>query len=164
MIGGVSGDVQRAKRVARSLGLEGDSTRHGDGWSNSVWLYPDVVIRVAASPGPGTLHREAYLASRLPAEVGYPQLLGHGVIDGHEWMTQVRLPGDNLAAVWNELDSANRSFAVADLWTRLAHVRHADMTGLVQPPTPLYAFEPTALSTQVAESPVDRWRPCYVPG
>src|SRR4051794_39430531 len=123
MLVDMSSALQRVGRVADLLGVDGDPLRHGDGWSNCAWLYPDVVIRVAARAGPGTLHQEAALAPRLPPEVGYPRLLGHGVIDGHEWMAQVRLPGDNLAAVWDELDSANRSFAVADLWTRLAHVR-----------------------------------------
>ena len=152
MIVDMSSALQRVGKVAGLLGVDGDPLRHGDGWSNHAWLYQDVVIRVAARPGPGTLHQEAALGPRLPTEVGYPRLLGHGVIDGHQWMAQVRLPGDNLAAVWDELDSANRSVAVADLWARLAHLRHADMTGLVLPPTPLYAFSPTTLSTQVAEA------------
>ena len=100
MLVDMSSDLERVGKVADLLGVDGDPLRHGDGWSNCAWLYPDVVIRVASRAGPGTLHQEAALAPRLPPEVGYPRLLGHGVIDGHEWMAQVRLPGDNLAAVW----------------------------------------------------------------
>jgi hypothetical protein len=142
--------LDRAAGVAEQLGIVGVPVRHGDGWSNDVWLYDDAVIRVATRPGPGTLVREAQLAARLPSAVGYPRLLGSGVMDGVEWMAQARLPGDNLANVWQSLDSGQRAFAITDLCTRLAVLPRTDVTGLTLPATPLYAFDLDQIGQQLA--------------
>jgi hypothetical protein len=139
----------RADRIARRFGLTGEPVRHDDGWSNDVWLYEDVVIRIAAGPGPGTLSTEAELAPRLPAAVGYPRLLGSGVLDGYEWMAEDRVPGDNLAGAWDSLTSDQRAYAVADLWGRLEAVTSADLTGLIVPSSPLYAFAPEPYGRQL---------------
>jgi scyllo-inosamine 4-kinase len=113
-------------------------------------LYDEVVIRIALRPGPGTLRVESLIASRLPAAVGYPTVIDSGVIDGHDWMAQQRLPGDNLAALWDSLDQDQRGFAVTDLVTRLDAVTRADLSGLSLPGTPLYAFDPGRLRRQLA--------------
>jgi len=142
--------VDLAERIARSLGVGGEPVRHGDGWSNNVWLYDDVVIRIALRPGPGALAVEGLIAPRLPAAVGYPAVIGSGVIDGHDWMAQQRLPGDNLAARWDLLDQDQRAFAIGDLVTRLDAATRADVSGLVLPDTPLYAFDPDLVDRQLA--------------
>jgi hypothetical protein len=74
------------------------------------------------------------------------------MVEGHEWMAQERLPGDNLAAVWEHLGSAERASAVADLWHRLTFLRLTDTTGLVLPATPLYALEPDLIARQLARA------------
>lgn len=141
--------LELAERVAARLGAAGVPVRHGDGWSNNVWLYDDVVIRIAMRSGPSALALERRLGPRLPEAVGYPKIIDSGTIDGHHWMAQVRLPGDNLAAVWGSLDDDQRAYAIRDLWNRLEAVPGADVTGLSLPATPMYAFEPDLIRRQV---------------
>lgn len=97
----------RASRIADRLGIEGDPDLSSNGWSNHVWLYRDAVIRLAARVGCGSLAVEAEIVPRLPAAVGYPRILGTGMIDGYEWMALERLPGDNLATVRNRCVLSN---------------------------------------------------------
>lgn len=134
--------LSRAATIADRLGLAGQPIRQGQGWSNDVWLYDDGVIRMAARAGQSPLALEVAIAPRLPAAIGYPGLLGSGVLDGHRWMAQQRIRGDNLAGVWPSLRSDQRAHAVADLWDRLSAVPQTDLTGVILPPTPLYAFDP----------------------
>lgn len=143
------GAAGRASRIADRLGIEGDPVLSRNGWSNHVWLYREAVIRLAARVGCGSLAVEAEIVPRLPAAVGYPRILGTGMIDGYEWMALERLPGDNLAAVWESLRPEQRSLAVTDLLTRLGKVPDTDVTGLSLPPTPLYAFEPKLIERQL---------------
>lgn len=138
-----------ARRVAELLGIVGEPSRHRDGWSNHVWIYDEAVIRIAAGPEHRMLELEAGLAPRLPAAVGYPRLLGHGVIDSHAWMAQERLPGDNLAGVWDSLAPGQRAFAVADLWARIEALQDTDITGLHLPASPLYAFDRDSIERQL---------------
>ncbi|MEQ4206304.1 hypothetical protein [Actinopolymorpha sp. B9G3] len=92
-------------------------------WSNEVWLAEEVVVRVGKL-GRNSLSREVALARHIPAGVGYPAVLGYGIIDDREWMASARLPGRNLHETWPELEPAVRKDAVGDLWSRL-QVLHA---------------------------------------
>ena len=100
-------------------------TRAANGASNQVWLGERVVLRVGGADG--ALLREAALAHLLPAEVGYPAVVGRGVGDGFEWMATERLPGRNLAEAWPHLTDDVRCRAVEDLWLRLSAVRRTDV-------------------------------------
>jgi hypothetical protein len=63
----------------------------GPGWTNATWLTDELVVRVAAEPGPADLLRERRLVELLPAEVGYPAILDAGVWHGHEWVLTRRV-------------------------------------------------------------------------
>ena len=96
-------------------------------WSNEVWLAEEVVARVGKL-GRTALSREVTLAPHIPAGVGYPAVLGFGIIDGHEWMASARLPGSNLHENWPELEPAVRKALLEDLWSRLQLLHTTDIT------------------------------------
>jgi aminoglycoside phosphotransferase len=120
-----------------------EATRPVHSASNEVWLGEQVVLRLSRG-NDGSLAREAALAAILPAEVGYPRVLGHGVVDGLEWIVTARLPGTNLAEAWPAVDEAGRTRAVGDLWTRLRAVHRTDadrVQAVGCQPTPFYALD-----------------------
>jgi aminoglycoside phosphotransferase len=122
-------------------------------WSNEVWLAEEVVVRVAKL-GRIALSREVTLAPHLPAGVGYPTVLGFGIIDGHEWMASARLPGSNLHETWPGLEPAVRKDVLEDLWSRLQLLHTTDITaagwaGCTS--TRYYDLDPTQAHTGLAE-------------
>ncbi|QUH02927.1 aminoglycoside phosphotransferase family protein [Saccharopolyspora erythraea] len=98
------------------------------GWTNATWLAGELVIRVAQRPGPADLLREARLARLLPAQVGYPDVVEHGVLHGHQWVLSRRIPAENLEDVWPRLDPQQRADALRQVWERVEHVHHLDPT------------------------------------
>jgi aminoglycoside phosphotransferase len=121
--------------------------------SNEVWLGEEVVVRVG-KPGRNSISREVALAPAVPAEVGYPELLGHGSIDGHEWMVSARLPGENLHEAWPRLDPAAKKDALADLWSRLRALHTTDITAARAAgctSTRYYDLDPTQAHTGLAD-------------
>ncbi|GAA2756157.1 nucleotidyltransferase domain-containing protein [Actinopolymorpha rutila] len=122
-------------------------------WSNEVWLAEEVVVRVGKLRR-NALSREVNLARHLPAGVGYPAVLGYGLIDGHEWMASARLPGGNLHEAWPGLESAVRKDALADLWSRL-QVLHTTDIALARSAgctsTRYYDLDATRAHTDLAE-------------
>jgi aminoglycoside phosphotransferase len=130
-----------------------DATRPVHSQSNEVWLSERVVLRLSRAAD-GSLVREAALAAILPAAVGYPRILGHGVGDGHEWIVTTRLPGTNLEESWPALDDAARARAVEDLWQRLRAVHRTDVDrarALGCTTTPFYTLDEREARRQLAE-------------
>ena len=120
--------------------------------SNEVWLAAEIVIRMGKL-GRNSLSREVALAPAIPAEVGYPEVLDHGTIDGHEWMVSVRLPGENLHEAWPGLQLSARTDALADLWSRLRILHTTDIVtaraaGCTS--TRYYDLDPTQAHTGLA--------------
>lgn len=62
-------------------GVDFTKVRRG-GWTNLVWLEPDLVLRLCTRPGSTSLLRESRLAALLPAEVGYPEIVETGIAQG----------------------------------------------------------------------------------
>lgn len=135
--------ANRAREVLARFGVDMEEAhRSGTSASNEVWLAERIVLRISQGPG-STLRREAALASILPADVGYPEVLGHGVDDGREWMVTSRLPGRNLEEAWPDLDAGGRVDAVTDLWRRLRAIHRTDVErarALGCTATPFYAL------------------------
>ena len=120
--------------------------------SNEVWIASAVVLHLGATPGPGSLLFEAQLAKLLPPEVGYPQVLDSGVIEGHEFRVTRRLPGENLESVWQQIGSAARVRALDDLWARLEAVHHTPVDSALEISavrTPFYALDPSVAHRQL---------------
>jgi scyllo-inosamine 4-kinase len=144
-----------AARILASFGASIDGATRPDGnQSNEVWLTDRVVLRLAAGFEDGYLSREARLAAILPAEVGYPRVLGSGTEDGREWIVAERLPGDNLGNAWPELDEDEKTRAIESLWSRLAAVRDTDVDAAIEAgctDSPFYALERDGAQRQLAE-------------
>src|SRR6266542_1272519 len=113
-----------AARVLARHGVDPASARRAPGWSNLTWLAGGLAVRVAASPGPDDLLREARLAARLPRAVGYPRLVDAGTDDGHEWLLTEEVRGANLRDLWPKLTWDARERAVLELW-QMARAAHA---------------------------------------
>lgn len=132
-----------AREVLARFGVDiEEAHRSGTSASNEVWLAERIVLRLSLGPG-SSLRREAALASILPADVGYPEVLGHGVDDGREWVVTSRLPGRNLEEAWPDLDAARREDAITDLWTRVRAIHRTDVErarALGCTATPFYAL------------------------
>ena len=129
--------------------------------SNEVWIGENVVVRMGKL-GRNSLSREVALAPVIPAEVGYPEVLDHGTIDGHEWMASVRLPGENLHEAWPDLQPTARTEALADLWSRLRILHTTDIAAARAAgctSTRYYDLDPahahTGLATLVARGALD---------
>jgi scyllo-inosamine 4-kinase len=142
-----------ASRILARFGQDIESaTRPGESQSNEVWIAGDVVLRLGAEPGRGSLAFEARLANLLPPEVGYPRVLDSGFIEGHEYMVTSRLPGSNLESVWDEIGSAARVRAIEDLWARLeaVHRTPVDQARAIGATfTPFYSLDATAAGHQL---------------
>lgn len=131
-------------------------SRHGDdlslaqptnGWVNPGWLTDRHVVRVGLVPNQRRLHWEAAVGRAIPPEVGYPEIVDVGVIDGHEYLLTRRIQGTDLAAVWTTLTPTVRADALRQVWD-LAEVVHR--TAALRAPelaelgsSPFYADTPT---------------------
>ncbi|MBZ4322900.1 aminoglycoside phosphotransferase family protein [Streptomyces sp. SCA2-4] len=121
-------DVPRpvAEEVLRRHGTGIADAERGRGWTNATWLTDDLAVRVATAPGRTDLLREERLARLLPAEAGYPEIVGSGVLHGHAWALTRRVPGENLEEVWPTLDPAAQARALEQMWRRVRHVHRVD--------------------------------------
>jgi hypothetical protein len=113
------GSVARiAEEVLSSRGVDFALAVPARGWTNATWLAGDLVVRVAPSAGPADLLREAGLAACLPVQVGYPDIIDAGVLDGHEWVLTRRILGQSLSDVWSTLDWNQRASAIEQIWAK----------------------------------------------
>ncbi|GAA2778975.1 aminoglycoside phosphotransferase family protein [Saccharopolyspora taberi] len=119
-----------AEQVLSGRGLDFAAAARADGWTNETWFCGDLVVRVARQPGQADLVREAALAALFPPEVGYPEVVDAGVLDGHEWVLSRRIPARNLEDVWPELDDRQRASAVEQVWARAEHVHRLDIAAV----------------------------------
>lgn len=89
--------------------------------TNEVWVGHDVVVRVNAGPTE-RLRREAILARRLPASVGYPGIIAYGDGLGADFLVLHRVPGHPLSRWWPGMDPTVRRRAIRQLTTKLRAV------------------------------------------
>ena len=84
--------------------------------SNDTWLIEDprqgqVVLRVCWRGDTSRLLREGTVGADVPADVGYPPVLGFGRVPGDRdltWTVTRRLAGTSLADAWPTLDDSTR--------------------------------------------------------
>lgn len=132
----------RARRALASLGFRPDVTlKPVESVNNEVWMTDDMVVRVSCRPEQ-RLRREAQLSHALPAEVGYPQVLGYGGEMGCEWLVLGRIHGLPLSRCWPSMDPARRRRAIAQVADRMRRVHQtpapplAPLRNLPQPIDP----------------------------
>ncbi len=144
--------VLRAERVLARYGAGVETAENVRSASNDVWLAGTLCLRMSRRPGADTLLEEARLASVLPSEVGYPEVIASGIEEGHEWVLSRRLPGLNLWHAWPAMTLDQRMAAIEDLWRRHLALQETDLkllAGLRLPPPRRYRFDPHESAAQL---------------
>jgi scyllo-inosamine 4-kinase len=133
--------AQIAEEVLSGRGVDFASAVPAKGWTNATWLADEFVIRVAPTAGPADLLGEAGLAACLPVQVGYPDIIDAGVLNGHEWVLTRRILGQNLSDVWSTLHWNQRANAIEEVWAKAEYVHRVDVsiaTPYVRPRSPFF--------------------------
>jgi aminoglycoside phosphotransferase (APT) family kinase protein len=107
-----------AAAIFRRYGVDFATVQRGGGWTNTVWLADELVLRLSAFRECDSLLREVRLAALLPPAVGYPAILESGMTDGFAWILARRVPGRSLDEVWSGLRWDERVVALHGLWER----------------------------------------------
>lgn len=147
-------DVLARRLLAGFSTTKVNPTRIDRGESNRVWVTDDLVLRLSSFPESKHLIRESKLAELLPAQVGYPRVLGSGTEDSLEWIVTELIPGEQLEAKWPMLNDTARVRAVESLWMRLewvkqTNVARAQAIGCTH--TPFYALNEKGAAGQLRE-------------
>ncbi len=114
------------RRLFHTHGISEEPKRLSGGWTNEVYAAGDLVLRCTGDMKSGRLILEAQLASRLPPEAGYPEIIGSGSTAECVWMLCKRIPGVNLEDAWGLLSLDERADALEQLWSRVSHVHRID--------------------------------------
>ena len=104
---------RRLARLAPSLPVPVDEPRFLSSFSNDAWRLGDMVLRVCWRGDRQRFVKEAALAASLPREVGYPELVATGEVEGMTWMITRRVDGVTFDEVWLDPD-AGRVRAILD--------------------------------------------------
>lgn len=112
-----------SRRLCSRHGLDMAAATTRSSFTNVVWLFPDVVLRVAAVASSRTLVTEASLLPLLPTDVGAPELLDAGESEGRCYLLVRRVPGVDLQTVWPALDDTQRRNAIAEMAAIVRGVR-----------------------------------------
>lgn len=124
------GAGQRLARVRRAAGVPvGAVLERVPSYANEVWVGSELVVRLN-DRADGSLAREAAVAARLPEEVRYPEILGHGTAGELSWMVTRRVAGVPLGAAWPTLDRGQRERAVRELAGALSALHAVPTDGL----------------------------------
>jgi aminoglycoside phosphotransferase (APT) family kinase protein len=106
----------RLLRVAAAAGISNlDRAVLVESWSNDVWLIDSLVLRICWRGDRARLTREAVVATHLPAEVRYPELVAHGTVDDLTWTVTRKVDGVRLDTIWSTLDTVRRRQAMHEL-------------------------------------------------
>ena len=118
----------RRRLALEACGLDPDlELVRGASTANEAWIGREVVLRVNWR-GVGRLAREALIATRVPREARYPEILAVGNDGEIEWMLTRRAPGIALGRAWARMSNPLRERAVCELATALTAI-HATPTG-----------------------------------
>ena len=148
----------RACRALAAARVNPADLRSLESVTNEVWSTPTAVVRVNRKLV-GRLRREAMLAPRLPAALGYPEILASGMDQGQDWLVSKRRPGIALVRAWPGMVTAERRDAVAKLAELVGVLHHTrfplDVPTLEDPPQLL---QPGPRATEPLLAGLDRCR------
>ena len=138
----------RARQVLRDAGVsDGGDLERAPSAVNEVWYCGPYVMRISATPGGRRLEHELEVASLLPPEVGYPEVVKYGQADFGEWLITKRVPGRVLSRAWPTMREDPRREAVHQLGRALEAVHQ------VVPGTGEGALHPPFLGEDSLECP-----------
>ncbi len=116
--------VQRlAAEIATQFGGDLARMQRANGYSNATWVGDGIAVRIAHIPV--DMAREVALVRALPREVGHPEILGEGTVEGHGWIVSTEVRGPNLHEAWPTLTPAEQGSAVSQVWDRAQIVHDA---------------------------------------
>lgn len=122
--------VVRARSILSQLGVaQGEPVYRVPSVTNEVWCTADLVVRVNRRAD-GRLAREVVIAERLPACLGYPEIVESGTSDGMDWMVTRRLPGVALSRVWPRITDEERHDLSVQFAERLAALHATTAEGI----------------------------------
>ena len=107
-----------AAQVIADFGGDLNRMNRALGMSNATWVGGGLTVRIAMAPLVNAMAAEVALLRALPAEVGHPQILGAGTIEGHDWIVTEQVRGQNLREAWTTLTPEQRQGAIHQLWAR----------------------------------------------
>ncbi|MEU0359524.1 hypothetical protein ABZ175_30370, partial [Streptomyces cyaneofuscatus] len=112
-----------AAQVASRYGGDLARMRRANGYSNATWVGGGIAVRITHTPV--DMAREAALVRALPREVGHPEVLGEGTVEGHGWIVTAEMRGQNLHEAWPTLTPTEQRQAIRQLWDRALIVHEA---------------------------------------
>ena len=116
-----------AADIFKRYGLGIETAERAGGWTNTVWLNGDVVLRLSTTEGNDRIRREVERSMLLPSAVGYPENIATGVQDGFEWSLSKRVPGQCLSEVWGDLSWTDKATAVKQIFEIMQAVHTVDV-------------------------------------
>lgn len=125
--------ADRASKILRELGLPETGLDPLESFSHAVWMTPQHAVRYHVIGPAGRLEHEARVASRLPPEALFPEVIAVGRDGEHDWMVTKRVPGVTLSAAWPQMTPTERQGSIRDLAHALRAVHRAPATDLVPP-------------------------------
>lgn len=112
-----------AAGIAVRYGADITRMQRANGYSNATWVGDGIAVKIAHTPV--DMAREVALIRALPREVGHPEILGEGTIEGHGWIVTAEVYGRNLYESWPKLTPAEQRQAIHQLWARTQIVHDA---------------------------------------
>lgn len=104
-----------ARKTLEGLGIDARGLAPAHGWSNSVWLSAEYVVRLSSGRFRDAYMHEAAVLGMLPEDVPHARVVAAGRAGRQEWMVQERVAGVALIDAWPELSNVQRRGAVEQL-------------------------------------------------
>jgi len=124
-------EMEKQDKIAAGIfqkhGLRFDNAKRAGGWTNTVWLNDNLVLRLSNETGTDRIRREIEKCKMLPLSVGYPVNVAAGVIDGYEWSLSERIQGNVLRDVWDDLNLTEKVAAVKQVFEIMNDVHSVDV-------------------------------------
>jgi len=105
-----------AAYIFKQHGMKFETAERAGGWTNSVWINGDAVLRLSNEKDGDRIRREIERAKFLPSLIGYPPNIATGITEGYEWSLSKRIQGQPLSSVWDRLHWAEKATVVKQIF------------------------------------------------